>query len=224
MKKILVIAAHPDDEILGCGGTAAKLASEGKEIYTLILGEGKSSRGDVSPEEFDVLKKEMESANKIVGVKKVFTANFPDNRFDSVDLLDIVKEIEKIKNLLKPDTVFTHHFGDLNIDHQLTYKAVLTATRPMADECVKKIYSFEVPSSTEWNSFSRETAFIPNVFVDISGTLETKVKAMSEYKSELRDYPHPRSLQFIRELAKYNGIKTGLGYSENFCLVRSINI
>ena len=111
----------------------------------------------------------------------------------------------------------------MNIDHQITHKAVLTATRPMEDECVKTIYSMEVPSSTEWNSFSRETAFIPNIFFDVTETIDAKVNAMACYKSELREYPHPRSLQFIKELAKTNGIKVGLEYSENFMLIRGIN-
>lgn len=225
-KNIFIIAAHPDDEILGCGGTIAKLVKQGNTAYTLILGEGVASRYDVKTphidEELDKLKKEMLKANDIVGIKQVFSAKFPDNRFDSMDLLDIVKEIEKIKDSIKPEIIFTHHFGDLNIDHQITHKAVLTATRPMKDECVKEIYAFEIPSSTEWNSFSKKTAFIPNIFFDIADTIDIKVNAMREYKSELRDYPHTRSLQHIKELAKVNGTMVGLNYCERFILIRSI--
>ena len=144
--------------------------------------------------------KYMRKANKLIGVKEVFQADFPDNSFDSVPLLSIVKKIEEIKNKIKPEIIFTHHSGDMNIDHQLTHKAVLTATRPMKDEAVKTIYSMEVPSSTEWNSFSRECAFVANVFVDITDTIDKKIEAMACYKSELREYPHPRSLQFINIL------------------------
>ena len=221
-KKILIVAAHPDDEVLGCFATVAKYIKQGYEAYTLILSGGKTSRGEVEQSEIEELRREMLESNKLIGIKEVFQADFPDNAFDSVPLLQIVKKIEEIKNKVKPEIIFTHHTGDMNIDHQLTHKAVLTATRPMAGECVKTIYSMEVPSSTEWNSFSKETIFTPNVFVEVSDTIDDKVKAMSVYKSELREYPHPRSLQFIKELAKTNGIKTGLKYSENFMLVRQI--
>jgi len=221
-KKILIVAAHPDDEILGCGGTIAKLVQNGYEAFTLILGEGKTSRDGYNPDEIQKLNKEMIVANEIIGVKKVYTANFPDNAFDSVALLEIVKKIEEVKNSLNPEIIFTHHYGDMNIDHQITHKAVLTATRPMQDECVKEIYSFEVPSSTEWNSYSKETAFISNVFFDVSETINCKVKAMGEYKSELRDYPHPRSLEYIKDNAKLWGAKTGVNYAEAFMLIRSI--
>ncbi len=221
-KKILIVAAHPDDEVLGCFATVAKKIKQGYEAYTLILSGGKTSRGKVSKKELDNLKKEMLNANKLIGIKTVFQANFPDNSFDAVPLLTIVKRIEEIKNKIKPEIIFTHHIGDMNVDHQLTHKAVLTATRPMNDECVKTIYSMEIPSSTEWNNYSKETSFIPNVFSDITDTIELKIKAMAEYKSELRDYPYPRSLKHIRELAKVNGTKVGLKYSENFILVRKI--
>jgi LmbE family N-acetylglucosaminyl deacetylase len=224
-KRILIIAAHPDDEVLGCGGTLAKLIQSGYEAYTLVLGEGKTSRSlnqEQIKTELEELNKETLEANKILGIKDVLLCNFPDNKFDTVPLLDIVKEIEKIKEKIKPEIVFTHHVGDMNIDHQITHKAVLTATRPMQNESVKEIYAFEVPSSTEWNSFSKETAFISNVFFDITNTIDLKIEAMTKYKSELREYPHPRSLQHIKELAKVNGIRVGLEYSENFVLIRSI--
>ena len=222
-KKILIVCAHPDDEVLGCGATCAKLAAEGHEIYTLILGEGKTSRDvDNSEEDIEILKAEVMLANRTIGVKEVFTANFADNRFDGVDILDIIKRIEKIIDYIKPDTIFTHHYGDMNIDHQITHQAVLTATRPMVGQCVKEIYTFEIASSTEWNSFSKENRFIPNTFVDVSSTIDIKVNAMAAYKSELCKYPHPRSLQFIKEMASYNGVRVGLEYSENFQLIRSV--
>jgi len=222
-KKILIVCAHPDDEVLGCGATCAKLATQGHEIYTLILGEGKTSRDvDNSEEDIEILKTEVMVANRTIGVKEVFTANFPDNRFDGVDILDIIKRIEKIIDYIKPDTIFTHHHGDMNIDHQITHQAVLTATRPMVGQCVKEIYTFEIASSTEWNSFSKENRFIPNTFVDVSSTIDIKVNAMAAYKSELCKYPHPRSLQFIKEMASYNGVRVGLEYSENFQLIRSV--
>lgn len=220
--KILIVAAHPDDEVLGCFATVAKLIKQGYEAYTLILSGGKTSRGIVAKEELETLQLEMKNANKLIGIKEVFTADCPDNAFDSIPLLEIVKKIEEIKQQVQPDIIFTHHVGDMNIDHQITHKAVLTATRPMVDECVKTIYSMEIPSSTEWNAFSTQNAFIPNVFFEIEDTIDLKVEAMNTYKSELRDYPHPRSLKYLKELARTNGVKVGLNYSENFMLIREI--
>lgn len=223
-KKVLIIAAHPDDEILGCGSTIARLVREGHEAYTLILGEGITSRDEKRnrakrQKAIGNLKGQIQKANKAIGVEKVFTFDFPDNRFDSVPLLDIVKVIEDIKGKIKPDTVFTHYEKDLNIDHQITYRAVLTASRPLPDETIKEIYSFEVPSSTEWNY---PLSFSPDVFFDVSETIDLKLKAMAEYKSELRDYPHPRSLEGIKQNAQLWGIKSGLKYAEAFKLVRKI--
>jgi len=132
--RVLIVAAHPDDEVLGCGGTISRLVREGYEAYTLILGEGITSRDKnrnrkKRKEEINKLKEQIYKANKVLGVKEVFTFDFPDNRFDSVDFLDIVKTIEEVKNNLKPEIVFTHSKSDLNIDHYITYKAVITATR-----------------------------------------------------------------------------------------------
>ena len=221
-KKILIIAAHPDDEILGCGGTVARLVKEGNKAYTLILGEGITSRDDTRQREkreaeITQLKKQIHEANGIVGVKEVFTYDFPDNRFDSVPLLDIIKAIEKIKTKIKPDIVFTHYEKDLNIDHRVVYRAVLTAARPTAGETIKEIYSFEVLSSTEWNY---PLSFSPDCFFDITGTIDLKVAAMEKYPVELRKYPHPRSLKGIRLNAEQWGMKTGIAYAEAFKVVR----
>lgn len=222
MKNILIIAAHPDDEILGCGGIITRLNKEGYKITTLILGEGVTSRDDlrdIKKREKNILelKEEAKRANAILGVKEVFFHDFPDNRFDTVPLLDIVKVIEKIKNKIKPDIIFTHYEKDLNIDHQITYKAVITATRPIKEETVKEIYSFEIPSSTEW---SYPLSFSPNVFYDISETIDVKLGALEEYKTELREDPHPRSSEGVKLNAKYWGMKVGLEYAEAFKIVR----
>jgi LmbE family N-acetylglucosaminyl deacetylase len=172
-KTILIVAAHPDDEVLGCFGTVARLIKEGYEAYTLILGEGKTSRDekrDIEEKlnEISLLNDEIKLANEIIGIKKVFVESFPDNRFDGVDLLDIIKVVSKVKEEVQPDIIFTHYEHDLNIDHQTTYKAVITSTRPMEDECVKEIYSFEILSSTEWNY---PLSFSPDTFFDISTTI-----------------------------------------------------
>lgn len=224
LKKILIIVAHPDDEVLGCGGTIARLAEEGSLVYTLILGEGVTSRDNVRNtnkrmNEIIDLQKSALKANKMLGVKEVFFKDFPDNRFDIIPLLDIVKVIEELKNKIKPDIIFTHYKKDLNIDHQITYRAVITATRPMRGETVKEIYSFEVLSSTEWNY---PNSFSPDVFYDIKDTIDTKLQALSEYKDELRGYPHPRSIRAVKLIAQSWGIKVGLDYAEAFKVVRII--
>ncbi|WP_121628217.1 PIG-L deacetylase family protein [Poseidonibacter antarcticus] len=223
-KKILIVAAHPDDEVLGCFGTVARLIKEGYEAYTLILGEGKTSRDEHriienKKDEIEILNTEIQNANDAIGIKKVFVESFADNRFDSVDLLDIIKVISKVKDEVKPDIIFTHYEHDLNIDHQITYKAVVTATRPMSEECVKEIYSFEVLSSTEWNY---PLSFSPDVFFDISDTIELKLKSMEKYTSELCQYPHPRSLEGIELNAKYQGMRVGKKHVEAFKSVRVI--
>lgn len=225
--KILIVAAHPDDEVLGCGGTASGLIRNKKyEAYTVILGEGITSRDkkrdrDKREKELNQLKNNIQTANRIIGVNNVYIYDFPDNRFDEVPLLDIVKTIEKVKKEVKPNIVFTHHAGDLNIDHRITFHAVLTACRPLRDEKVKEIYSFEVPSSTEWPVDNSEY-FIPNCFVDISESLKTKTEAMKKYKSEIRDFPHPRSRKAIETLARNRGISVGLEYAEAFMVIRKI--
>jgi LmbE family N-acetylglucosaminyl deacetylase len=223
MKKILIIAAHPDDEVLGCFGSVAKLIKKGYEAYTLILGEGKTSRYKKrelsNKEEILNLRREIIKANESIGIKKVYIQDFPDNRFDSVDLLEFVKVIEEIKREIKPNIIFTHYKNDLNIDHQITYKAVITATRPMKDESVEEIYSFEILSSTEWNY---PLSFNPDVYFDISDTLNLKIEAMKYYKSELKEFPHPRSLEGIELNAKYWGMRVGKQAVEAFKTVRII--
>lgn len=227
MKNILVIAAHPDDEILGCGGTTARFAEEGHNISTLVLGEGVTSRDekrDRTKREADLveLKEQMNRANKILGVKKVFSFDYPDNRFDTIALLDIVKTIEDVKEEVEPDIVFTHHWGDLNIDHRVTFEAVMTAFRPLKDERTRAIYAFEIPSSTEWGLPSSHNYFMPNYFIDISKTLSQKITALKEYKSEMKAYPHPRSFEAVELYTKRRGVQAGLLKAEAFQVVRQI--
>ena len=217
-KRILVVAAHPDDEVLGCGGTMAKLANQGHEIRTLLLGSGRADLS--SPQEIQEIFEQSDSANSVLSGFKggVSIYKFPDNAFDTVKLLDIVHVIEKHKELFRPDSIFTHSVHDLNIDHRITYQAVITATRPLKNECVRDIFSFEVLSSTEWNY---PTRFSPNFFMDISKTIDTKLQAMNCYKGELREFPHPRSLKGIRLNSEYWGMRVGHENTEAFELVRA---
>jgi len=221
--KILIVAAHPDDEVLGCGGTVAKLAEEGNLIYCLFLGRGKASRysGRTSlvQKEQKVLEKEAKKSAKILGISKVFFENFPDQQYDTIPFIHLVHAIEKIKRKLKPEIIFTHHSGDLNLDHKIVFQAVVTASRPLENEPVRKIYSFENLSSSEWG----KEAFPPNLFVDIKKTLGKKLKALKAYRSELREFPHPRSLKSVENLAKIRGAEAGIETAEAFEQIREIN-
>jgi len=223
---ILVVAAHPDDEVLGCGGTIARLALEKHQVHILILGEGATSRyahaADAPAQEKTALRKQAEAAGRLLGARSVTVQGLPDNRFDSLDLLDIVKVIEAKITELSPEVIYTQHGGDLNIDHALTFRAVLTATRPLAGSCMKRIYAYAVPSSTEWSFQKFEPAFSPNTFVDIATTLEKKIEAMALYEGENRAFPHPRSAQALRAHAQYWGSVAGLQAAEPSELIRAV--
>jgi LmbE family N-acetylglucosaminyl deacetylase len=223
---VLVVAAHPDDEILGCGATAARLAQEGRDVYFAILGEGITSRhgtrDDADASQLSRLTQNARAAGHKVGVKEVLLHKLPDNRLDTVPLLEVVKLVEGLVEKLRPEVIYTHHGGDLNIDHGVIHRAVLTATRPVAGQPVREIYAFEVPSSTEWAFQRLEPVFRPNVFVDVSRTLEIKIAAMACYQTETREFPHPRSPEALRAIAARWGSVAGCAAAEAFELIRSI--
>lgn len=224
--KVLIVAAHPDDETLGCGGVAARLAANGHSVHAAILGEGGTSRDDNIPSPSAAvshLQGAARTAAEILGITSVSFHSYPDNRFDTVPLLQIVKTVEQIAKDIAPTLVFTHFHGDLNIDHVLTSRAVLTALRPGVIPSVEKIFAFEVPSSTQWTFNTRERPFSPNVFVNIHPFLDRKIQAMEAYTSEARDYPHPRSAAALRAAASYWGSTAGLPAAEPFELVRWIH-
>jgi len=226
MKNILVIAAHPDDEVLGCGGTIARLISKGASVSILILANGLTSRMDFNAKNKEQLLKTHHDralrAGKLLGASEVNLAGYPDQMIDTIPLLDITHTIENEIERVRPDTIFTHHGGDLNMDHVITYRATLTATRPVPGCRVRKVYAYEVPSSTEWSFQKFEPVFKPNVFIDIFESLENKVDAMQIYESEARAFPHPRSPESLRAIAARWGSVVGLHAAESFELVREI--
>ena len=225
MNRVLVIAAHPDDEVLGCGATIAKHASEGDEVHVVILAEGITSRSkkrdrDKSGCQLSQLALIAERANKLLGVTKLDLHDLPDNRLDSLDLLDIVKLIEGYMDSVKPNIVYTHHSGDVNIDHRRIHDAVITSTRPQPGQSVHTLLFFEVPSSTEWQPSGTAPVFAPNWFVDVSQSLALKLEALKIYLPEMREWPHARSIKAVEHLACWRGASVGCEAAEAFVLGR----
>lgn len=220
---ILVLAAHPDDEVLGCGGTIARLSSEGHKVTIAILGQGAASRfpkdSTEALSEISALRERSREAARILGVAEALHYDLPDNRFDSVNLLDVVKLIEGIGRRTNPDEVYTQHGGDLNVDHQITFRATMTAFRPLPGARVRALYSYEVASSTEWSFGNSPPAFIPDTFVDISEFLDKKLEALTAYREELRSPPHPRSIEGVSAQARDRGARVGVGAAEAFATV-----
>jgi len=217
----LIIAAHPDDEILGCGGFIANHA-EFEECYVLILTAGATGRYDDSMD--DVLRSSALEANKVLGTKKLYFEDLPNQQLETMPIIQITQCIEKYIKKTKSTRVFTHHGGDINRDHQVVYEATMTATRALPGQTVKEVYTYNTPSSTEWNCYDGEKIFIPTVFEDITESIDKKLKAISMYKSELREYPHPRSIQTLKTHASYWGTVSGLEYAEQFKLMRKMGI
>ena len=223
MSKILVIAAHPDDEVLGMGGTIAKLTQAGNEVYVLIATDGSSSQYRGSDELNKIIedkKLETKACANVLGIKKVFYGELPDMKLDCTPHIVINQVIEKTINEIQPQIVYTHFWGDVNMDHQQVYKSTLVAVRPVMGQIVKELYCYRVPSSTEWTPNKSDTMFMPNVFIDINDVAEQKYEAFAKYSTELRDYPHPRSIKHLKELDIARGLEVGQGPTETFVLLR----
>jgi len=239
MKKVLVIVAHPDDEVLGCGGTIACHREENDEVHIVLMADGVTSR-TYHPEKKQSRAEELEfnkeaiiqrrneayKANEILGVeqKNIHFLNFPDQRLDSLPLLDLIKGIEEVKSRIHPDVIYTHFLDDLNLDHCLTARAALTAFRPVFGVQTFPIYHFEVPETTSLSTSHEADAFQPNHFVDISKTLEKKLQALQTYESEKREYPDLRSAQYIKEHARKRSEGTGSEYAEAFYFSKILKI
>jgi len=205
---ILIVAAHPDDECLGAGATISILSTI-QNVNLLLLGKGRDK---------SVIECVKKSAD-VLNIGQFVALDFPDQKYDTVPMLEINQAVEEIIDKWKPEIIYTHHRNDLNKDHRICHGAVITACRPQPGAIVKKIYAFEILSSTEWQyPFS----FNPNVYVPIDGALRAKTVAMQMYGPETREAPHPRSIQGIVNLAKYRGQQVGVEFAEAFELVREI--
>ncbi|MBN1548070.1 MAG: PIG-L family deacetylase [Syntrophaceae bacterium] len=223
----MVVAAHPDDEVLGCGGTLCLLAKGGVAVHILFLADGESSRisesANLARSELLIRRRaEAEEACRILGCQSVELIGLPDNRLDSVDLLTIVKHIEERIVQYKPKTVFTHHSGDVNIDHRCVHDAVIAACRPTPGHPVRELLFFETPSSTEWRPAGSSDAFNPNYFVDITSVRKFKQAALNAYQGEIRAFPHPRSSDAIDALMRWRGATVGVEAAEAFVLGRKL--
>ena len=224
---VLVVAAHPDDEYLGCGGTLLRHVKNGDRVHILILAEGLTSRDqhrdlDRRRGELHALHESSQMAADLLGAESLKICAFPDNRMDGVDLLDVVKCVEEQIELLGPNIIYTHHAGDVNIDHLITHKAVVTAARSLPASRVDRLIFFETVSSTEWQMPYTKDAFLPNWFVQIDEFIDKKIALLRCYAGEMKEYPHPRSYEGIEHLARYRGQTIGVKYAEAFSLGRNI--
>lgn len=224
MSTILAVVAHPDDETIGVGGTLARHVTRGDDVHVLVLGDGVTSRYDESTDaaeaELERRREQACSAANTLGVDSITFDDYPDNAFDSVPLLELTQRIETAIDRHVPETVYTHHYGDLNVDHERTCRATMTAARPLADAAVDEVLAFETLSATEWSIPASADAFQPTTFVDIGETLETKLTALEAYADELRPRPHPRSAAALEQNARLWGHKSGLPAVEAFELLR----
>ena len=224
---VLVVAAHPDDEVLGCGGTMARLADEGHDVHVLILAEGVTSRTqqrdrEAKTSELSELRRCTDAANAILGSTTVKVCDLPDNRMDSVDLLDVVKLVEGEITRHRPQMLFTHHGGDVNVDHRVVHEAVVAACRPQPGHPVRQLLFFEVASNTEWRPPGFIGGFLPNCFYDTERYLGRKLDALKAYSTEIRSFPHPRSVEAVEHLARWRGATVGCHAAEAFMVGRIV--
>lgn len=218
---VLAVVAHPDDEALGAGGTLVRHTAQGDDVHLVFLTDGVGARGD---DKSAAVRRAnaAEAAASVIGARAPLFLGFPDNRIDQIDLLDVIRTIEGVIETVKPQTIYTHHVGDLNIDHVLCHRAVLTACRPLPGSTVRRIYAMEVPSSTGWSSPYAENAFVPTHFVDVSRSRDVKRRALEAYADEMRPFPHARSFEAVEALMTWRGASAGLQAAEAFMVIRDI--
>ena len=214
------IVAHPDDEVLACGATLARLASMGTAVHILVLATGQAARGNGGRDAIAKLRQEARSAADILGARSIEFGDYPDNRMDTVARLDVVQTVEAFLKQRTIDHVITHHPGDINVDHGVVARAVMTATRPVPGSRVSRVWAGEVPSSSEWGMPWER--FSPQIYVDVGATIEIKLQALAAYKSEMRPFPHPRSPEALTHLAGVRGAECGHQAAEAFVVLREI--
>lgn len=230
MRKVLVIGAHPDDEILGVGGTIAKHTAQGDEVYVCLLSEHVTARKNKP--DHTLFLEQVHAAKNIVGIKEILFFDFPNIQMNTVPTLKVVQAIEEAIVRFKPEIIYTHHTGDVNDDHHVTFRATMAAMRlpergnipGLPRNLIKEVLCYETPSSTEWAPPLSGTAFLPNVYVDISNFLDKKLAALACYENVTKPYPHPRSAEALTAKAKTTGVQAGLEAAEAFMLIRKLHI
>jgi LmbE family N-acetylglucosaminyl deacetylase len=218
---VLAVVAHADDEALGCAGTLHRHVLRGDVVHLLVMTDGVGARKPTTSSFQYERASALEKSAAILGITSVTQLALPDNALDTVPLLDVIKEIEYVISRIQPTVIYTHHVGDLNVDHEIVCRAVMTACRPIPSFSVCEIYSFEVLSSTEW-SLPNHNPFTPNVYIDVTNTIENKIRSLQAYQAEMRDVPHSRSVENAINLAKFRGNSVGISYAEAFVLLRRL--
>jgi len=222
-ERVLVVSAHADDEALGCGAAIRRHVDDGDRVSCISLTDGVGSRGDAKDSAAAAQRqKAADESARILGFKWIARGTFPDNVLDTIPLLEVARFVEAVKAQVRPDVIYVHHGGDLNVDHRVAFAAVVTAFRPQPHETYREIRTFEVPSSTEWNHVSAGAAFQPTLFVDVQDTWEAKRAALRAYEVEMRPFPHARSIEAIEALSTWRGAQVGLPRAEAFEVVRRI--
>lgn len=214
-KNVLVIAAHPDDELLGSGGTLKKLINHGYKVITVIFAKGRK-------EEEDHIKQAVLKANKHLGIEEIIFLEYPNLLLETFPLHVINKEIESLVAKYEPSMIFTHHYGDINMDHQILFQAVLTAARPLPGRNPMELLCFETVSSSEWSQHTNDKSFKPNYYVDITDTIDVKLESLQFYDVEMRPFPHPRSYKGVQHLAQVRGMTVGVEHAEAFEIIRRV--
>lgn len=214
-ENVLVIGAHPDDELLGCGGTLKKLINQGYKVTTVIFSKGRKTMESH-------MKQAMVKANKHIGIEEVIFLDYPNLLLETFPLHVINKEIESLLAKYEPSIIFTHHYGDINKDHQILFQAVLTAARPLPGNKPIELLCFETVSSSEWSEPTGEKAFKPNYYVDITNMMDIKLETLHFYDVEMRPFPHPRSYKGVEYLARVRGMTVGVEYAEAFEMIRRV--
>lgn len=217
---VLVFAPHPDDDVLGCGGTIKKHISVGDNVYVCVVTRGKMPL--FAEEAVLQVRKEHKEAMDSLGVEDISYLNFPAVMLEEQHRYEINKSIDEVIKKYKPETVYIPHFGDMQKDHEIVSEAVMVAVRPRGNYTVKTVLAYETLSETEWNVPHASNAFIPNYFVDITNTLSDKLKALSLFKSQVSEFPNPRSLEAVESLAKLRGSNVGVKAAEAFTVVRIV--
>ncbi len=220
MDSILILAPHPDDEVLGCGGIIRKYRDQGKQVYVLIITRGKP--GIYDEKKITNIRNEALAAHKVLGVSETVFLGFPAPELDLISVSELARAISKVIERFTIDTLFIPHHGDIHHDHKAVYNAGLVAGRPVNENTVKKIYVYETLSETEWAPPTGNDAFIPNFFIDIEKEFNHKIEAMKCYQSQLRAFPSSRSLKSLESLANLRGSTVGCHCAEAFMVVRII--